>query len=451
MTELSELHKILQNLQSIFVCILNVIVNIVFMSASALACDFVIVSEAQEVGVSFHMMAITCGLFKHRLFPENRYETYVPVDRGVLETFVECVYAFVLNPESVKSKITSENVHYLALLADEFRCGLLKSLVQEFMTSSGNEVEAHVDGLVSAVRQGNDELCARFEELLAEKFERALEVFGRIPISGIPTQCLHRIIERAVRDDPENVNESLLCDVVLAKVEDDDNDCALVEFLHLDKLPWAQVEKLFRNEKLRKWFCAQFPVRFLDEVVVHVNKRVADVESSLGNRISQIEAVLAEVQAENKRFREIIDSQMKIQKTEMMDKVADLECADSALAEDMRSGFEMVEKKTTELREALEGRVESLVKEMQDSREPVCTYATHGTTFFGQKLYHCDDCGLVGRLVCCEACAKICHAGHRIRESGFGSGYCDCGAGAVKHKCTLYSNKRTSPTVKFFA
>ena len=412
------------------------------MAASALACDFVIVSGAREVGVSFHMMAITCGLFKHRVFPENRYETYVPVDRGVLETFVECVYALVLNPESVKSKITSENVHYLALLADEFRCSLLKGLVKEFMASSEQEVEAHVDGLVAAVRAGNDELCARFEELLAEKLDKALEVFGRIPISGVPTQCLHRIIERALRSDPENVNESLLCDVVLAKVEDDCNACALVEFLHMDKLPWAQVEKLVKNEKLRKWFCARFPVRFLDEVVAHVNKKVADVEGSLGKRISDIEAVLREVQAENKRFREIIDNQMKIQRTEMMAQVADLARADSALAEDLSSRFEMAEKKSTELREALEKRVESLVnKKMQEPGDLVCTYATHGTVYFRQTWYHCEDCGLVGRLGCCEACAKACHAGHRITCSGKMPAFCDCGAGVAKHKCTLYCNK----------
>lgn len=38
----------------------------------------------------------------------------------VLNTFVSCVYDLAINPESQKTKTTSDNVHYLALMAEEF-------------------------------------------------------------------------------------------------------------------------------------------------------------------------------------------------------------------------------------------------------------------------------------------------------------------------------------------
>jgi hypothetical protein len=59
----------------------------------------------------------------------------------------------------------------------------------------------------------------------------------------------------------------------------------------------------------------------------------------------------------------------------------------------------------------------------------VCTYAEHGSSYFLQRWYHCNTCGLVGSLGCCQVCAGHCHRGHDVVFSGEADAYCDCGAG----------------------
>ena len=51
-----------------------------------------------------------------------------------------------------------------------------------------------------------------------------------------------------------------------------------------------------------------------------------------------------------------------------------------------------------------------------------------------QPFYNCITCGLVDGLGCCEACARICHAGHQLVSLGVRECYCDCGEGKV-HSC----------------
>lgn len=64
-----------------------------------------------------------------------------------------------------------------------------------------------------------------------------------------------------------------------------------------------------------------------------------------------------------------------------------------------------------------------------------CTFAK-GSRGTEQKMYHCRTCGLVNELGCCEACAKICHAGHSlIPVRGTQYFNCDCGAECGKSPC----------------
>lgn len=65
-----------------------------------------------------------------------------------------------------------------------------------------------------------------------------------------------------------------------------------------------------------------------------------------------------------------------------------------------------------------------------------CTFSIHGRNRITQNWYNCITCGLVGRLGCCEVCAKRCHKGHDISFCGAVPGsYCDCGAGAGRQPC----------------
>ena len=64
-----------------------------------------------------------------------------------------------------------------------------------------------------------------------------------------------------------------------------------------------------------------------------------------------------------------------------------------------------------------------------------CTFIRTGLTEAKQAFYHCRTCGLVGDLVCCEACRNSCHAGHDVKYVGVDKGYCDCGEGCGKTRC----------------
>ena len=61
------------------------------------------------------------------------------------------------------------------------------------------------------------------------------------------------------------------------------------------------------------------------------------------------------------------------------------------------------------------------------SRFPeVCTYVTDND-FQDQHWYNCGTCGLVGDKGCCSLCAVVCHSGHDVWYSRYGSFLCDCG------------------------
>lgn len=58
-----------------------------------------------------------------------------------------------------------------------------------------------------------------------------------------------------------------------------------------------------------------------------------------------------------------------------------------------------------------------------------CTFNETGTSFTDQPFYQCRTCHHPKGSGCCEACAKICHAGHDLVYLGVKSAYCDCGEG----------------------
>ena len=49
-----------------------------------------------------------------------------------------------------------------------------------------------------------------------------------------------------------------------------------------------------------------------------------------------------------------------------------------------------------------------------------------------QPFYNCITCGLVNDLGCCEACARVCHAGHQLVPKGNRPCFCDCGEGSCR-------------------
>lgn len=61
-----------------------------------------------------------------------------------------------------------------------------------------------------------------------------------------------------------------------------------------------------------------------------------------------------------------------------------------------------------------------------------CTYNQTHKKMVVQPFYNCRTCGLVDSLGCCEACSRICHAGHDVRFKGNVSCYCDCGHGKTR-------------------
>jgi len=56
----------------------------------------------------------------------------------------------------------------------------------------------------------------------------------------------------------------------------------------------------------------------------------------------------------------------------------------------------------------------------------VCTFSVTGNSFRYQAWYYCDSCETDKDLGCCESCAKICHAGHKLSERKFSLFFCDC-------------------------
>jgi len=73
----------------------------------------------------------------------------------------------------------------------------------------------------------------------------------------------------------------------------------------------------------------------------------------------------------------------------------------------------------------------------------LCTFTVTQKEFMNQHWYHCHTCKLVDGVGMCSICAKVCHKGHVVTYSKFGSFFCDCGA--KEDKSCKAMVKRTGP------
>ncbi len=63
-----------------------------------------------------------------------------------------------------------------------------------------------------------------------------------------------------------------------------------------------------------------------------------------------------------------------------------------------------------------------------DFDSKLCTYTITKKDFMNQHWYYCHTCKMVDRIGVCSICARVCHKGHDISYSKYGSFFCDCGA-----------------------
>ena len=255
---------------------------------STLKPDFRIVAKSEQFDVSRRMMATNCKLFDNDSFPGGRYETYIPAPRPIMQTFIDCVYSLVTDPKSVKSKLTMENFHWIGLLAEEFQCQPLleavTSFTEEHKQRQRDATLSNIQKLEDALKNQEGELASRIEAVLASTLDRTLRQLQRIPLSRIPLSSLLHILERALTENRDSINETLLCDFILAKVDEDKDACVLVDLLRIDRLPLQQAQKLFTHKKLQGWYFTQFPIHFVQELLTNVNSRLAAMEEQLAQR-----------------------------------------------------------------------------------------------------------------------------------------------------------------------
>ena len=69
-----------------------------------------------------------------------------------------------------------------------------------------------------------------------------------------------------------------------------------------------------------------------------------------------------------------------------------------------------------------------LYQDGEDLSNLECTFTYTKHDFCDQHWYHCHTCKMSDGVGCCTICAKVCHKGHDVTYSKFGSFFCDCGA-----------------------
>jgi len=77
-------------------------------------------------------------------------------------------------------------------------------------------------------------------------------------------------------------------------------------------------------------------------------------------------------------------------------------------------------------KKALSQRIQDAIKANQ------CTIVATGKEFADQDWYLCFTCGFVDHQGVCQACANVCHKGHKLSQNQRREGspvkfYCDCG------------------------
>ncbi|CAK9290710.1 unnamed protein product [Gordionus sp. m RMFG-2023] len=66
--------------------------------------------------------------------------------------------------------------------------------------------------------------------------------------------------------------------------------------------------------------------------------------------------------------------------------------------------------------------------EYNDLNVDICTFTFTNKEFIEQHWYNCHTCSMVDGVGVCSPCARICHKGHDVTYSKYGSFFCDCGA-----------------------
>jgi hypothetical protein len=56
-----------------------------------------------------------------------------------------------------------------------------------------------------------------------------------------------------------------------------------------------------------------------------------------------------------------------------------------------------------------------------------CTFVDTESERILQRRWTCRTCSFAGISACCDACARICHAGHDLVDEGYQLCFCDCG------------------------
>ena len=347
--------------------------------------DFQIVSSRGSVDVSFHMMAVNCRLFRDNQFPERRYETSNPAPLDVLRTFVECVYNLAIDPEAIKPAITPDNMEYLTLLAEEFDCPRLQEIItersHELSQRNEGQITENINRLARAIEAQQGEVCTKIERILAADIEESLKHLKEIPLSRIPLSSLHRIIANGIERNPGRHMDRLLCDFILTKVDTEESAdvCVLVNFLHIDRLSWEQVQRLFSNRKMENRLCHDFPVRFLNEMIAAVNSQQQRFEAQMIQH-------MADLQAENEEYKRLLGDEVEVLKRELEAMVAGVEAQVTGLSADRPPGGDNV----TELERRLQAAEQGLANlQGHVARDCVKCNHAHGPGC----AFRCDGCG----------------------------------------------------------
>lgn len=76
-----------------------------------------------------------------------------------------------------------------------------------------------------------------------------------------------------------------------------------------------------------------------------------------------------------------------------------------------------------------------------NTEDNICSFQIMGTGYIKDQFYYCKTCGIVGDLLCCQACAKYCHKDHEIEEASSNRpAFCDCCTSGTKCMCRLVTN-----------
>ena len=86
--------------------------------------------------------------------------------------------------------------------------------------------------------------------------------------------------------------------------------------------------------------------------------------------------------------------------------------------------------------------------EDEDLCDKLCTFTVTQKEFINQHWYHCHTCKMLDGVGVCNICAQVCHRGHDVTYSKYGSFFCDCGANENGTCKALAKRQPNKPKVK---